>query len=531
MTRRRAAERTASAGIEPGTVSLYVRLSREAGETNLSRDGMLADLRALAAEKGLRIVAEHLDDGITGARRDRPAFRAWLQDALDGRASALAAWHVDRMTREGVNVAAVILDVVEGKDPDTGRHVRPPVRLLDFSGLDSEADPDGFRWRFVIGAEVARAERARMVARSRARVTRLKGDGRFLGGPSPYGTQVVGNPDGPGRVLAVEPSEADALREAYRRLQSGESPARVARWMTSHGPKPRRAKEWKRTTLLQALQSEAAQRLVFTAAENREIKAIVEPRRPRDSYDRKPARLLSGVLRCSGCGVSLSIFHRPDGFVAYRCQTRGRGGSCSGAIAVGADVVEAGVSASWLDGWGRLAETVAVRAADETADRLAIAEEAVEAAAAEVVTTRGAERLAALERLELLEAERDALAAQPVSALSLLRETGRSYAEVWNAAGPFEDVAPRGKDADGRAAYRRAVEADPEGHAAYQRAVEDRRDAIRRTVGSLTVGPGVRGRRGFDPSRILDLWRLDPDSPQWSIGGGNDDSAVHSGAA
>jgi DNA invertase Pin-like site-specific DNA recombinase len=510
MTRNhRAAERTVPA-IEPGTVSLYVRLSKEADATNLSRDGMLADLRALAERQGLRIVAEHLDDGISGARRDRPAFRAWLDDALSGRASALAAWHVDRMTREGTNAAALILDVVEGKDPDSGRVVRPPVRLLDVAGLDSQGDPEGFRWRFVIGAEVARAERARMVARSKARVARLKSEGRFTGGPAPYGTHAVANPDGAGRVLVVEPSEAEALREALRRLRSGDSPARVARWMTEHGPTPRRAAEWKRMTLLQALQSEAASRLVFDATERREIREIFEVKKPRDYYARKPARLLSGVVRCFGCGATLTLFHRPltakerekkaRPYVAYRCQSRGRGGTCPGAIAVRAELVEAGVSDLWLEGWGRLREKVAVRVADENAERLACAEDAVEVAESAMRALRGDERRAALERLEVLEAERDALAVVPASALSFLRDTGRTYADAWNAA-VMDEPDP---------------EADPVGHAKYRRGVEERRDLLLATVGRLTVGPGARGRRGFDLDRMLDAWRLDPASPEWT---------------
>lgn len=117
---------------------MYVRLSKLAGDENLSKEGMLADTRAKAIELGLQVVSEHVDDGLTGALRNRPDFMAWLDDARECRASTLIAWHVDRMTREGVNVAAAILDVAEGKDPETGKLIRHPVRLVDRKGLDSE---------------------------------------------------------------------------------------------------------------------------------------------------------------------------------------------------------------------------------------------------------------------------------------------------------------------------------------------------------------------------------------------------------
>jgi hypothetical protein len=55
-----------------GTASLYVRLSKRADDENLSKDGMLADVRHKAAEMGLHVVGEHIDDGKTGALRNRP---------------------------------------------------------------------------------------------------------------------------------------------------------------------------------------------------------------------------------------------------------------------------------------------------------------------------------------------------------------------------------------------------------------------------------------------------------------------------
>jgi hypothetical protein len=122
-----------------------VRLSREADAENLSKDGMIADCRAVADREGLDVIAVHVDDGISGAVRNRPAFLAWLADVREGRADTLISWHADRMTREGVNVAAMILDVVEGKDDVTGKVIRPAVRLLDTKGLDSQGDEDPHR--------------------------------------------------------------------------------------------------------------------------------------------------------------------------------------------------------------------------------------------------------------------------------------------------------------------------------------------------------------------------------------------------
>src|SRR5262245_51068080 len=111
--------------------SIYVRLSKAASDSNLSRDGMLGDCRALADREGLAVVSEHVDDGFSGAIRNRPGFLAWLDDARSGRADTLLTYHADRLSREGIAVAGRVLDVIEGKDSETGEIVRPPVRLLD----------------------------------------------------------------------------------------------------------------------------------------------------------------------------------------------------------------------------------------------------------------------------------------------------------------------------------------------------------------------------------------------------------------
>lgn len=165
-------------------VSLYVRLSRAADETNASLEGMISELRELCVKQGLQEVALHVDDGLSGGFRDRPEFQEWVSDARQERADVLMTPHVDRLTREGLNVAASLLDVVEGKDSLTGRVVHRPVRLLDARGIDSN-DGDAFRFRFVLQAEVARSERERMRDRSRSSVRRLRRKGRWPGALHP----------------------------------------------------------------------------------------------------------------------------------------------------------------------------------------------------------------------------------------------------------------------------------------------------------------------------------------------------------
>lgn len=462
----------------------YIRLSREAGAANTSLAGMEADLRTLAERLGVRLVALHADNGISGAVRDRPEFTAWLDDARTGRVDVLLAYHADRLTREGVNAAALVLDVVEGKDPTTGRVVRPPVRLVSWDGLDSERDAESFRWRFVIAAEVARAERERIRARTSASNARLARAGRWSGGEVPFGFQSVENPDGPGKVLDLEPDEAEALRWAASQVLAGVPLGRVARRLSERGVAPRRAASWSRVTLRQSLTGEhVLGRVTYRGEVLRDDDgrpfapwpAILDPdtvaalrqalaSSPRKRPGRHPARLLSGLVTCHSCGSRLAVARRSDGSVTYRCQRSSEGGLCQAQVVAAALPLEAYVEGRFLKEFGRL-PTFERRVIVDGASALADVEDRIAALTASLARSATPATFASLQTAQ---AERDALEAAPRATSETLVPTGRTMAEEWQAG-----------DTD----HRRALLAD-----AYP---------------SLVLFPGRRGPRGFDPDRLV----------------------------
>lgn len=360
--------------------SLYVRLSKAPAERNLSRQGMIEDLRRLCAERGFVEVALHVDDGRSGESRNRAGFNAWLADATEGRADVLVAWHVDRLTREGLSVAAKILDVIEGKD-DTGRVVRPPVRLIGYDDRLDSADGDAFRLTFVIKAEIARAELARMKSRSQARVRRLRAERRATGGLIPYGYQKSRGP----YELEHDPVSAPILREIVAKVIDGASIASVARELNAKGiPTPRdhaamrgtgkprvdRAtgeplppQRWTDTTIRRMLTNPVllgrltdrgrivrdatgapvlrGEPLISEPDWNALQTAIEQGCKPKTR--RAEGSLLSGLAFCSQCGEVL-YFHwavKPwQEYRYYRCSGRTRHGNGCDAGAPRADALE-----------------------------------------------------------------------------------------------------------------------------------------------------------------------------------------------
>lgn len=465
-----------------------MRLSRQATDTNLSLDGMTADLRELCQREGLTEVALHVDDGLTGGYRDRPAFLAWVADARSGRTDVLLTWHVDRLTREGLNVAAQLLDVVEGKDQNTGRLISRPVRLLDVKGLDSDHG-ETFRMRFVLQAEIARAERERMRERSKAAHRRLAQAGRYRGGFTPYGYKAVPAEDGKGQTLAIEPREAEAIRECVDRVLRGHTLGRVSRWLNDQGHAPRRTAEWSRRGLLHVLTGDAILGRVsrggkpvrdaegtilapfpaiVTEAESAALKAACNPAGKRQTpMGRQPSRLLSGLLTCFSCHLTLTVVRRNGRTAAYRCMSRGMGKTCDAAVSVGAKVIEDHVTARYLKAVGHMRmmrEHVITEGVDELA--------AVDAEIADVMAQVATQATASLfERLTALQAQRTELDGKPPTQRVEIVDTGQTTAQWW---------------ADAH--------------------IDDQRDALAEAFAVLEVSPGKPGSRIFDPARLRVEW-------------------------
>ncbi|MEU3285557.1 recombinase family protein [Streptomyces longwoodensis] len=482
--------------------SLYARLSVAADAENLSLDGMVRDMRALCEREGLEEVALHIDDGKSGGRRDRDEFQAWLNDARTGACDVLVNPVTDRLTREGLNVAAAILDVVEGKDPATGRLAHPPVRLVDCNGLDS-LHGDAFRFRFVIQAEVGRAERERIRERSRIRARNLRRAGRWGGGTPPFGYRAVENPDGPGWTLAVEPEEAAAVREAAEALlKTPPDPlTRVVRRLNHQGVKPRRAKGWSRVTLRKVLTGEhilgrvtANGRLVrdeegeimapfpavLSVSQVAALRARLKPRGDSPKGGGHPSRVLSGLLSCHSCLADLTVHHSsartrdgkhkvPDAppRIVYRCPTRGQGGICEKPVTVMATGIEEFVVKLYLDTVGNFpmfTEKTVVSGLEE----MATIEEEIREALADLATAADAETFA---RLQKLQARQQELAGMDTGRRTEMVPTGKTMAEHW---------------ADSM--------------------TDDRRDLLADAFEELIVGPGRQGKKGFDPDRLSYRW-------------------------
>ncbi len=314
----------------------YVRVSRVAGregESFISPELQRERIEAWAALRGEQIGEWHVDLDVSGARAERPGLAEALARVEAGVTTGVVVAKLDRLARS-LPVAfdtisrieragGQLVSVEEGIDPTTatGRMMRNLVLLL------AEWYRDQIREQW----EVAR-ERA--VRRGAAVVS----------------TVPTGYQRGRGGRLEPHPEWGPVIREVFERRAAGATWAALARWMNERGVPVQYANGRERTggrwtgsvvgkLVLGRVYLGEVRHGTFVNAHAHEPlvspgvwHAAQQARGTPDAPARGEPALLSGLVRCAGCGYAM---HRASGrgagggqVWAYRCRGGGSGGAC-----------------------------------------------------------------------------------------------------------------------------------------------------------------------------------------------------------
>ena len=124
----------------------------------------LDELRQVAAQRGWKVVAEHVDEGVSGAKHSRPALDEMMVNAQAGRFDVLLIWKLDRLGRSlqhlltlisALDAAGVALASVRDPGLDT---TTPTGRLLlQLLGCFAEFEREQIRERVIAGVRRAQA--------------------------------------------------------------------------------------------------------------------------------------------------------------------------------------------------------------------------------------------------------------------------------------------------------------------------------------------------------------------------------------
>ncbi|WP_095209447.1 recombinase family protein [Luteimonas sp. JM171] len=329
-------------------VAAYARYSSDA-QREASLEDQLRNCRAYATREGWRAPEVFTDAAISGARQDRPGYRALLEAAH--RFDVILVDDLSRLSRDSVEC-------------------QQAVRRLTFAGVRLIGVSDGVdTGRKSHKADVGlRGLMSELYLDDLAEKTHRGQAGRALAGASagglPYGYQVAGVGE-----RAIDEAEAAVVRRIYADFIAGRSPREIAKALNAEGVPSPRGGTWALTAIrgdprrgigilanpiYVGRQIWNRSRWVKHPETGRRIRqerpesewvvtecpelAIVTPeqweaaqqlingrKRPGTANSGRPPRhLLSGLLRCGCCGGPLVVVDR----YRYGCARAKDRGTC-----------------------------------------------------------------------------------------------------------------------------------------------------------------------------------------------------------
>lgn len=344
--------------------AIYARFSSDRQDERSIAD-QVALCRDYAARQGWHVVATYSDAAISGASiHGRTEYQQLLADAEARRFDVIIAEDVDRFARNSADAMRL-------------KETADFIGVRIFTVADGEANELLFGFKGLMGA---------LWLKTHALKVRRGQEGRvragLVSGGQAYGYAPV--PGKPGE-RAIVPAEAEIVRRVFAEYLAGRSPREIAQGLNAdHVPAPRGA-QWNASTLngsaargsgllfnalfagvirwnrVRMVKDPATGKRIsrINAAEARretsvpalaivtpEIFAAVQERkaalaRIHPSHQRRPARLLSGLLRCAACGGGLSTAGvDKSGRTRVRCSNHKESRSCPAPATFYLDTIE-----------------------------------------------------------------------------------------------------------------------------------------------------------------------------------------------
>jgi DNA invertase Pin-like site-specific DNA recombinase len=349
--------------------AIYTRISLDKQGKRAGVERQLADCEALCQARRWQIVDSYEDNDRSAYNgRERPEYQRLVASVAAGDVDVVVAWHSDRLWRSVLEQQSFL---------GIGRNAS--LKLVATPGADFDpADADDAFMSTMLTA-VAQKESADKSRRMARRQEEKADKGEFHGGPRAFGH----NPD---RTREVK-READAIRDAAKRILQGESFRSVMLSWNARGLKTPRGGVWRADTFnsliaqprLAGLRDhhgvvvgKATWPAIIDVKTHERLVAIIERRKRGPKV--RPARkhLLTGYVRCH-CGARLKVAPNTEGVSRYVCPPRGngsKGAACVSIIADKADAAARDAVLGYLDSKEFSRALASARAAAKDADRV-----------------------------------------------------------------------------------------------------------------------------------------------------------------
>lgn len=330
-------------------VLLYARVSDpRQGEKALSIPAQLRELHNHCQQHNWEVLKEFVDEGYSARTAKRSAFREAVQYALDhaSEVGAIVTWAFNRFSRNRYD-SVTIKDALRKRG----------IRVISIT----QPIPEGIEGELTEGIlETIDAHQSRAIARDVIRGLRevtLQGFFPLTTAPIGYTRQLVRL--GKARRYKLVPDKviAPVVRSIFQLYVEGKGAKEVARALTKRGIAPPTGK-WDQNKILRIIENPVyigtlvirftTDTAMLLHPEQREVvkEDFCEPLVTREVFERAQAvreqrarehprhlasnYLLSGLLRCSGCGSKLiGVPARGARYHYYVCARRWNSGSDS----------------------------------------------------------------------------------------------------------------------------------------------------------------------------------------------------------
>ena len=201
----------------PSVTALYCRLSIEDGRESesMSISNQKALLRDFAEKNGLLDYEYYVDDGYTGRNFNRPSFQRMIADIEAGKVKCVITKDLSRLGRNYIEAGSYI-------EIFFPRHNVRYIAVTD--GVDSlnrqEMDITPFKniLNDMYSRDISKKVSAGWMARSR--------QGKFLGGPTPYG--LMRDPNDHGHLI-IDPETASTVKLVFDLALNGCGTMKIAK--------------------------------------------------------------------------------------------------------------------------------------------------------------------------------------------------------------------------------------------------------------------------------------------------------------
>ena len=202
--------------------ALYCRLSIEDGRENesMSISNQKALLRDFAEKNGLLDYEYYVDDGYTGRNFNRPSFQRMIADIEAGKVKCVITKDLSLLGRNYIEAGTYI-------EVFFPRHNVRYIAITD--GVDSlnrqEMDITPFKniLNDLYSRDISKKVTAGWMARSR--------QGKFVGGPTPYG--LMRDPNDHGHLI-IDPETAPTVKLVFDLASNGLGMMRISKYLMEH---------------------------------------------------------------------------------------------------------------------------------------------------------------------------------------------------------------------------------------------------------------------------------------------------------